>query len=293
MFRRESKLSAGSSFASALVALSIATLALASCNEKASEPVADNLQTEAAPASTAPATPVVPVPPAALTRSDLVGAASEAASAYAEGKVPSTPDPLVGRKFAIRSPFGCGGPMPAEAVKSAEGDGLPRWSWGPEGKTIQLHMMPSDWTASAMLARAGASDQWEAVEGFWIPRPWLASEACPSVQSDPLQTGATPPSPQTVGLAAVYDVGGSRLGRRNGRAYEYTIRAKGDAPLAPPEGGFRMLLEGRVASFPSGRAIACRASGPDQRPVCIVAVQLDRVAYENGDGSTLSEWRPG
>ena len=58
--------------------------------------------------------------------------------------------------------------------------------------------------------------------------------------------------------------------------------------------GYRVVLEGRFASFPDGRAIRCRAASIDQRPVCIAAVQLDRVAFEDGSsGTVLSEWRPG
>lgn len=272
--------------------LSLAALALAGCNRDAPENAAANVQAEAPPTVRVPAAPVALAPPPALTRGDLVRAAGGAASAYAEGEAPSSADPLVGRSFAVRLPFGCNGPVPADAAAD-EGDGLPTWSWGPERKTIQLTMTPSDWAGSAMLSQAGTSDQWEAVEGFWVPHPWLLSEGCPAVQGDPLQTGVPPASPQTVGLAAMFEQGGSRLGRRNGRPYEHTIRAKGDAPLAPPEDGFRMLLEGRIASFPNSRAIACRASGPNQRPICIVAIQLDRVAYEDAGGSVLSEWRPG
>lgn len=273
-------------------ALMLAAAVLAGCNRKAPEPVATNVQTETPTTPREPAAPIVPAPPPALTRGDLVSAAGQAASAYAEGEAPSTTDPLVGRSFAVRVPFGCNGPAPADA-SGGESDGLAGWTWGADRKAIQLRMAPSDWTGSAMLAEAGTSDKWEAVEGFWIPRPWLASETCPAVRTDPLQTGAPPASPQTVGLAAVFETGASRIGRRNGRAYEYTVRQKGDTPLTPPEAGFRILLEGRVASFPSGRAIECRASGPNQRPVCIVAVQLDRVAYEDANDSTLSEWRPG
>ncbi|MCD2325474.1 hypothetical protein LQ953_15755 [Sphingomonas sp. IC-56] len=291
MLRRERNSKAGYPLASA-AALSLAALVLANCGRDAPDSVANNAQTEAPVATKAPVMPVALTPPQALTRGDLVSAAGQAASAYAEGKVPSAADPLVGRSFAVRLPFGCDGPAPAEAV-AGEGDGLATWTWGPDRTTIQLRMAPSNWAGSAMLAKAGTSDQWEAVEGFWTPRPWLASERCPAVQVDPSQTGVPPASPQTVGLAAVFEQGGSRLGRRNGRPYEHTLRAKGDAPLTPPEGGFRMLLEGRIASFPNGRAIECRASGPDQRPICIVAIQLDRVAYEDAGGSVLSEWRPG
>ena len=35
------------------------------------------------------------------------------------------------------------------------------------------------------------------------------------------------------------------------------------------------------------------AGGPDQRPVCIGAVRLDRVAFEDASGKLLSEWRGG
>lgn len=292
MLSRELRFIADHRAAAATTVLSFAALLLVSCDRQAPDQAPTNVQTEAPTVRREPAAAAVPVPLPALTRGDLVSAAGQAASAYAEGKPPSTADPLVGRAFAVRIPFGCNGPASAEAAEG-ENDGLAGWSWGPDRKTLRLRMAPSDWTASAMLAKAGASDKWEAVEGFWVPRPWLASESCPAVRSDPLQTGAHPSSPQTVGLAAVFEAGGSRLGRRNGRAYEYTIRAKDDEPLTSPEAGFRILLEGRLRSFPSGRSIECTAAGPDQRPICIIAVQLDRVAFEDGNSSTLSEWRPG
>ena len=64
-------------------------------------------------------------------------------------------------------------------------------------------------------------------------------------------------------------------------------------PPPAPTGGYRLILEGRMSAFADGRAIRCRASSPDQRPVCIGAVQLDRVAFEDAGGAVLSEWRPG
>ena len=48
-----------------------------------------------------------------------------------------------------------------------------------------------------------------------------------------------------------------------------------------------------MAAFADGRAVRCRAAGPDQRPICIGAVQLDRVAFEDAQGAVLSEWRGG
>ncbi|GLI98975.1 hypothetical protein Sbs19_27930 [Sphingobium sp. BS19] len=154
-------------------------------------------------------------------------------------------------------------------------------------------MVPGDWARSALIAEGADAPDWEAVEGFWIPRPWLASESCPNVRSDPLQTAKADAAPQTVGLAAIFEAGGSRIGRRNGRAYTFTVRPEGDVPLKPPAQGYRLVLEGRIASYPNNRAIRCRAAGPDQRPVCVVAAKLDRVAFETPEGKMLSEWRPG
>lgn len=170
---------------------------------------------------------------------------------------------------------------------------MARWTPGPDGKTIELRMTPGDWAGSALIAAGTDAPAWEAVEGFWIPRPWLDSESCPVVKGDPLQTVELSAAPQTLGLAAIFEEGGSRIGRRNGRAYTFTVRAKGETPLPTPRQGYRMALEGRIASFPDGRAIRCRAPGPDQRPVCVVAAKLDRVAFEDAEGETLSEWRPG
>jgi len=272
--------------------LALAGMLLAGCDRKTPDTEVTTPQTKSAIAPAEPETGAVVTPPPALIRSDLVDAARQAASAYVEGKPSPPTDPLVGRSFAVRIAFGCNGPVAPEVAKDQH-DGLAGWSWRPDKKTIQMSMTPGDWTGSALLAGTGAADKWEAIEGFWVPRAWLTSESCPSIKADPLQTDALPASPQTVGLAAVFETGGSRIGRRNGRAYKATIADSGNDPVTPPEGGYRMLLQGRITSFPSGRAIECRASGPDQRPVCIVAVQLDRVAYEDAAGKNLSEWRPG
>jgi len=227
-----------------------------------------------------------------MTRAGLLAAMSRAATVYAAGERMEGVDALIGRRFSIRVPFGCNGPQPTAA--EAAGDGLARWSWGPENRTIQLSLTPGDWLNAALIAGAAGESEWEAVEGFWIPRPWLTSGDCSSVRSDPLQSGDGSPSPQTVGLAAVFGADDSRVGRRDGKAYAFTIRPTGDTPLTVPVGGYRVLLEGRLAGFPDGRAIRCRASNPDQRPVCIAAIRLDRVAFTNADGSVLlSEWRPG
>lgn len=252
-------------------------------------------QREAAPAP--PETPaeapapaplqVTPEPP--LDRAALLAAVSQAASAYAAGESASGSDPLVRRTFDVSLPFGCQG---AEEPSAEDGDGTARWSWGPDRKTIRLGLTPGDWTRSALLAGADPVP-WEAVEGFWISKPWMMADGCPAVRPDPLAGGPAAASPQTVGLAAVFEEGGSRLGRRNGRAYAYTVRGDGDAAPAAPTSGYRLRLQGRITAFPDGRAVRCRAASPRQRPVCVAAVQLDRVAFQTAAGDTLSEWRPG
>jgi len=235
--------------------------------------------------------PSVPKPVPALTRAELIDAAATAADRYASGGATDAVDPLVGRTFAVRMPFGCR-PLPdGPPGAAASPDGLARAAWGPERRTIQLSLTPGDWTQSALMAEPNAAARWEQVEGFWVTRPWLRQETCPALNADPLQGAAPAAAPQTLGIAAVFEEDASRLGRRNGRAYAYTVRGEGDQPVQRPAQGYRLLLEGRVVGFPiSGRAFRCRASGPDQRPVCVIAVQLDRVAVTQADGAVMSEW---
>jgi hypothetical protein len=231
--------------------------------------------------------PAAPAPPPSLGRIELLAAMDEAASDYSAGSARSGVDPLVGRTFTIRMPFGCLGPRPAKEAPP----GLARWTAGAQGKTIELGLAPADWTHSPLVAEAVAAKVWESVEGYWIDRPWLRSEGCPAAPQAGAELTALP-SPQTMGVAAVFAPEASRLAQRKGRPYNFTVRGSGEVlPVAPPE-GYRLVLEGRIAAFPNGRAVNCRSEGPDQRPVCIAAVQLDRVAFEDGAaGAQISEWR--
>lgn len=269
-----------------VVAAAATGLLLQSCDREPA-PVAP-AETPAKAPATAPLQAVTPEP--ALDRAALVAAVSQAAAAYAAGETPSGADPLVRRAFDVSLPFGCQGAE--EPPATGVGDGIARWSWSPDRKTIRLDLTPGDWTRSALIAGADTVS-WEAVEGFWISKPWMTASGCPAVRADPLASGPAAASPETVGLAAVFEEGGSRLGRRNGRAFSYTVRGEGDAAAVAPEDGYRLRLQGRIAAFPDGRAIRCRAASPKQRPVCVAAVQLDRVAFQTADGESLGEWRPG
>lgn len=270
----------------------VMAMGLAQCDREPRDPPLD-----AEPIVETPSPDPEVTPHASLDRAAFLGAISRAGSTYATGVAPTGTDPLVGRTFAIRLPFGCGRPAPAVPAES-DGDGadagLPRVTWGPENRTLVLSLTPGDWSDSALIVGSGATDRWEAVEGFWVTRPWLGSESCPRITRDPLMSGAAQAAPQTVGLASVHETGSSRLGRRDGQAYRFTIRGEEGRAPSPSPMGYRVVLEGRFDSFPDGRAIRCRAASIDQRPVCIAAVQLDRVAFEDaGSGAVLSEWRPG
>lgn len=245
--------------------------------------------TDPAPARpTAP--PIVSTPVAALDRAGLLAAMDAAASTYASG-LASEPGALVGRRFAVRQAFGCAGEASRAPDDKVEA-GLATWSRSEDGQSLQVTLTPSAWTTSPLITDGG-KPSWEAVEGVWLTRPWLRTDDCPRVPASDSLGGPAAPSPQTMGLASVFEADGSRLGRRNGRAYEHTVRGVDDQPAVAPVQGYRLVLEGRLAAFPEGRSIRCRGSGPDQRPVCIAAVQIDRVAFEDAAGALLSEWRGG
>jgi hypothetical protein len=265
----------------------------------------------APPPPAAPAPVPVGVAPPAIGRAELINAAAAAASAYAaqgveraggsaavqpEGEVPIAgqaaaraleASPLVGRRFRLRLPFGCSGPAQASETPGAS------WTYSADRRSIRIVVRPETWTDSALVREIGGPDAYEAVEGFWIRRPWLLSEACPAGRSDAATAGAPAASPETVGLGMFFEAGGSRVARRNQRPFEIVLKlAEGTQNPAPQ--GFRLLLEGRVTGFPDGRAFRCRSADADQRPICLAGVRMDTVAVEDpAMGQTLGSWEVG
>lgn len=293
-----------SSLCSLLALAAAGSLLLAGCKRAPPEPPPPT-----PPAPVAEAPPAAP-PAATLSRAELLSAMEAEAAAYSAGR-PGAGETLAGRRFVVRQAFGCEGP-------AADGPaGLARWTPTKDGEGIEFALSPADWSSHPVFT--GVTPAWEAVEGFWLARPWLPDEACPPrlARAEPLTSdaptpkeakaaapsapspaaeapAATPeaPSPQTAGLAAVFAHGGSRVGRRDGKPFAFTLRDE-PAPPAAPADGFRLVLEGRLTAFPDGRAIRCQQPSPDVRPVCIAAAELDRVAFEAADGRLLREWRPG
>ncbi|MBI2248887.1 MAG: hypothetical protein HYU61_03250 [Brevundimonas diminuta] len=234
-----------------------------------------------------PAAPADPAPPptvvldSSLNRAALLAALTEAGTALADGQTRDAA--LTGRTVSVRLPFGCGG----EAAVAGEAGGLPRLVRNADG-SLTLTVTPEDLGASALVpaTREGAVDKWEAVEGFWIARPWSGLDACPAsaaltapapeLAPSPAQTAiktpaegkttetktvddvAAPPIVQlerSAGLAAVFETGGSRLGRRQGQAYIHVIRGlrgRQGRPLRPEGRRKPAGLHRRSAAGPAG-----------------------------------------
>lgn len=265
------------------IALAVSILMLAGCQrEEAPRPAVGELSKPVA----------VEGPPQVLTRADLLQAVDQAASDYAAGRGEGNQN-LAGRRFLIRQAFGCGAPFDPSVNGGIE-EGTGGLVRDVRAAGLKLTLTPADWTHA--LSTEGRTDAFEAAEGFWLSWPWLRADGCPRLAREAADGDGAPAephraSPQSVGLAAVFDKDGSRLGRRNGRAYEIILReVEDEAPSADP-GGYRVVFEGRMAAFGDGRSIHCRATQPEQRPVCIVAVRLERVAFETAEGRVLGEWR--
>ena len=81
---------------------------------------------------------------------------------------------LDGRRFAVRLRFGCGGP-----AGEASSDAL-RWRVKSD-ESLEITATP-DLSLDAPELAGAVTQTVEAVEGFWIPRPWLLSDACPAAE---------------------------------------------------------------------------------------------------------------
>ncbi|MBX3477446.1 MAG: hypothetical protein KF910_07550 [Brevundimonas sp.] len=243
--------------------------------------------------------------PAGLGRAGLLTVLSQASAAHAAGQAADDGAAVAGRAVEIRLPFGCTGP----AAQAREG--LAQWRRTTDGTGLVLSLTPADWTRSPLVLAPGTAPGWERAEGFWIARPWLTSDGCPrapaaaplpampaAADTDPEQTQtpvvtlpAPEPSPMTAGLVMFEGAGASRLGRRPGEPWRLTLRGTAERPVAAPADGYRLVLAGRIGRFPDGRTIRCTSTGPNVRPVCLAAVELDRVAFEDAQGGRLGEWR--
>jgi hypothetical protein len=222
-----------------------------------------------------------------LGRPDLISLGASAADAAASGQpLAAAATELVGKRFEIALPFGCEGPAP-------EGSPAPlRWRYDEKASALRIHVEPAVWE-TADWWRA-APETVEAMEGFWVERPWSSLETCPSsspVSSAPGSDPVTLPG-QTLGLVQLLSPDAPRQMHRNGKPYEAVIGKPAEA--ARLQQGLQVRLSGRVGRFPDGQPVRClQSGGPEQRPVCLIAVTFDEVAFRDpASGETLSVWQP-
>lgn len=221
-----------------------------------------------------------------LGRSDLIELAAVAADATAAGQpARRSAAEIEGRRFELRLPFGCTGPEAADSRAPM------RWRYDRDDQTLRLSVSPVAWTATDWWSDAPSAAV-DAIEGFWIMRPWTSSERCPATRSAASSIGADPVTlpGQTLALGQIFYAEGARTGQRSGQAYESVLR------MAPEDfdaaGGFQFRISGRIAATRSGGPVHCRqAAGSEQRPVCLIAVDIEEVAIEHPViGKTLAVW---
>lgn len=257
-----------------LAAVSVLAQAVVGCSPKPKQ----------APAPPPPATDqvlTIPVPPPVADRAEILTAVGQAASAFTAGLAqPKAVVDLAGRRFSLRLPFGCLGPQTTGAA---------RYEYDTGKNSLKLTARAETWTKVEAIRDLVGTPQTEAIEGFWIPRPWILADACPAMRPQPVPVGAPPPAAAplapTVGVVSTFEAGDSRLQQRGTRPYEVVRKAE-----APPSESFRLTLEGRIVDD-AGGPVVCRSDDPDRPPLCLVRVELDRVAIEGAAGEVFGEWR--
>ncbi|GFE76955.1 hypothetical protein GR702_17015 [Novosphingobium sp. FGD1] len=242
--------------------------------------------------------PLVQIAPPPLNRAELLATAAKAADTAAGGNpLPLANRDLVGRSFTIRMPFGCAGPE-TDGTDSWAG-----WTYNEKTRALRLTARPAMLEAGDWAQDRAAATAYDAVEGFWIDRPWTSSESCGTqIGKEPPQgTGMGPqgqgkasgdrlvPSRQ-LAIAMFYAPGASRTRQRGGRPYTSTIKLEGDE--APSTRGYTLVLSGRLAALDDGQPVRCLQRSPDIPPRCIISVTFDKVAFEQpGRDKPLVEWR--
>lgn len=235
-----------------------------------------------------PSRPIVEETPAPavtppLGRRELLEAVASAVDAFAAGSAGSPGNAeLVGRRFEVRIPFGCYGASPED------GGAALRWQYDPEEEVLRISAAPEVWTSVPWI-RSFAGETVEAVEGFWVTRPWSSAESCPTPEARSLVPPILPVPSEAVGLAQFFEAGASRVPRRGGQPYQIVKTMPLEALQATE--GFRLVLSGRIGALSNGQPVGCHSPGAELRPVCLVAVEFDRVAIENPlSGDLLAEW---
>ena len=226
----------------------------------------------------------VPLPQPPLNRQQLLSAFSAAADAVASNQpLPKDNASLVGKSFAIRLPFGCSGPM-AEDAKDWAG-----WSYNPKTKALKLMARPEIWDAAPWVRNLAGQLPFDAAEGFWIRQPWTSSQACPADPGLEAAGGIPGATRNTAGIVQFFSPGSPRTLRRGVRPYAVTVKSKEE--IAPGPRDYGLLINGKVVGFADGQPIHCINEAANLVPVCLIAVEFGRIAFEDiANGDILSEW---
>lgn len=261
------------------LAFCAAVLAATSCRQAADGPAPKNDTNAVAPASPLP-TVEAPMDRAALL-SRVAAAASAAALRQDDAAAQRSLD---GIAVEIRVRFGCTGDVTAPNAFSVGFDETNR--------TLRIRAAPN-LTREDPAVAAIAGEAVEAVEGFWLPRPWLLADGCPALPSPsriaPADAGAAAERPsipaasgaatQRIGIARFFTETDSRTGRRDGRPYEAVSVLPADRQ--PSAEGYNLVLAGRLRQAHGGRVITCRPTAANAPPDCIVSADIDHVWVEN------------
>jgi hypothetical protein len=249
------------------------------------------------PADAVAPRPALPVPEPPFDRPALLRTVAQVASAAGLGKSSAEEQRrLDGKPFEFRIRFGCSTEAGEPIEEAAFGV-----RFDPDKRTLRLRAEPNLTPASPGMATL-AGPEVEAVEGFWIRRPWLLVDGCPAAPQLPEpqgdaangdQSAAVPPPPvqpaQRVGLASFFTESDSRTGRRDRRPYEVTkVLETGESPSAQ---GYNLVLSGRLRAAPQGQVVNCQVTGRDSPPQCVITAQFDRVWIEHPVfKDVLAEW---
>jgi hypothetical protein len=278
------------------LAIFIAALVLAGCQQRHGENVVQGETVN----ETSPL-PRLPVAEPPMDRAALLLAAARAVSATGLARDDSEEQRhLDGKAFELRIRFGC---MPADPQPQTSRDAFVV-RYDARARTLRVRAAP-DLTLDDPETEALAGEAIEAVEGFWVSRPWLLADGCPAAPAPkpaaPLSkrasasqddTAARSPSAapgRRIGIAQFFTETDSRTGRREKRGYE-TMKLLGEDE-EPSSQGYNLVLSGRLRKLASGRVIACQAQSRDLEPDCIVSVEFDRVWIEDPETRQIvAEW---
>lgn len=139
--------------------------------------------------------PRLPIAEPPLDREALLIAALRAASATAVGDQSGDDQrELDGKRFEMRLRFGCGGASDAEQE-------LRRWTFDDESRVLRVRVQPGISVDDPLIEALGGGP-YEAVEGFWIRRPWVLTAGCapeasafPSPVEEAVEQGTSSASP--------------------------------------------------------------------------------------------------